>query len=72
MRLKVDDDSYVVFVTRGHAYDKTVLAQALHTQAGYDRHESEASARLEATYRALIAEGFTAEQLAKGAFSYLG
>jgi len=62
--LKVDDDSYVVIVTRGHAYDKTVLAQALHTQAGYIGMIG-SKRKIEATYRALIAEGFTAEQLAK-------
>ncbi len=33
--LKLDGDSYVVIVTRGHRHDKTVLAQALQSRAGY-------------------------------------
>jgi xanthine dehydrogenase accessory factor len=31
----VDKNTYVVIVTRGHSHDKTVLAQALNTEAGY-------------------------------------
>ncbi|MFH0824936.1 MAG: XdhC family protein [Pseudomonadota bacterium] len=34
-RLDVDEDGYLVIVTRGHAHDKTVLAQALRSRAGY-------------------------------------
>jgi xanthine dehydrogenase accessory factor len=30
-----DSQSYIVIVTRGHSHDKTVLAQALKTDAGY-------------------------------------
>lgn len=33
--LEIDDDSYVVIVTRGHLHDKTVLEQALRTDARY-------------------------------------
>lgn len=33
--LAVDEDSYIVIVTRGHAHDRTVLSQALRTPAGY-------------------------------------
>ncbi|NVO00500.1 MAG: XdhC family protein [Geobacteraceae bacterium] len=33
--MEPDGDSYVVIVTRGHSHDKTVLAQALQTGAGY-------------------------------------
>lgn len=33
--LELDGDSYVVIVTRGHLHDKTVLAQALRSGAGY-------------------------------------
>lgn len=33
--LEVGGDSYVIIVTRGHAYDRTVLEQALHSNAGY-------------------------------------
>jgi xanthine dehydrogenase accessory factor len=34
-KLNVNEDSYLVIVTRGHAHDKTVLTQALRTRAGY-------------------------------------
>ncbi len=33
--IAVDEDSFVVIVTRGHLYDQTVLRQALQTRAGY-------------------------------------
>ncbi len=33
--LSLDHDSYIVIVTRGHSHDRTVLAQALKTQAHY-------------------------------------
>lgn len=33
--LPVSENSYIVIVTRGHAYDMIVLAQALRTDAGY-------------------------------------
>ncbi|MBN1689677.1 MAG: XdhC family protein, partial [Dehalococcoidia bacterium] len=62
--LQIDDDSYVVIVTRGHVYDKTVLAQALHTKAGYIGMIGSIPKR-DAIYRALLADGFTAQQLEK-------
>ncbi len=34
-RLKIDDSSYIVIVTRGHLYDGYVLEQAVKTQARY-------------------------------------
>jgi xanthine dehydrogenase accessory factor len=34
-QIEMDRDSYVVIVTRGHLHDRTVLAQALRTSAGY-------------------------------------
>jgi xanthine dehydrogenase accessory factor len=60
--LQLDGNSYVVIVTRGHAYDKTVLAQALHTKAGYIGMIG-SNRKRDAIYKALLAEGFTAEQL---------
>jgi xanthine dehydrogenase accessory factor len=33
--LEIDRDSFLVIVTRGHLHDKTVLEQALKTDAGY-------------------------------------
>ena len=32
---EIDDDAYLVIVTRGHMHDMEVLEQALHTSAGY-------------------------------------
>ena len=62
--LQLDDDSYVVIVTRGHAYDKTVLAQALHTKAGYIGMIG-SNRKRDAIYKALLEDGFTAQQLEK-------
>jgi xanthine dehydrogenase accessory factor len=58
----VDGDSFVVIVTRGHAYDQTVLAQILKTEAGYVGMIGSRRKR-EAIYRALLTEGFTHEDL---------
>jgi xanthine dehydrogenase accessory factor len=33
--IEIDEDSYIVIVTRGHLHDHTVLAQVLRTRAGY-------------------------------------
>jgi xanthine dehydrogenase accessory factor len=33
--LEIDKDSFLIIVTRGHQYDREVLAQALQTRAGY-------------------------------------
>jgi len=32
---EIDDDAYLVIITRGHTHDMEVLAQALRTEAGY-------------------------------------
>jgi len=53
----LDEDSYVVIVTRGHRYDKTLLGQALRTRAGYIGMIGSRSKRGE-VYRALALEGF--------------
>lgn len=60
--LAVDEDSYLVIVTRGHAHDKTVLAQALRTNAGYiGMIGSRRKTKL--IMEALLREGFTREDL---------
>jgi xanthine dehydrogenase accessory factor len=61
-KVPVDGDSFVVIVTRGHEYDKTVLAQILKTEAGYVGMIGSRRKR-EAIYRALLTEGFTHEDL---------
>lgn len=62
--LPIDDDSYVVIVTRGHNHDKEVLAQALHTPARYIGMIG-GRTKVARTFEALQKEGFTAEQLAR-------
>ena len=60
--LAVDEDSYLVIVTRGHARDKTVLAQALRTNAGYiGMIGSRRKTKL--VLEALLREGFSRESL---------
>jgi len=62
--LAVDEDSYLVIVTRGHLHDRTVLEQALRTRAGYvgmigSRHKRDA------LFQALLGAGFGREDLAR-------
>jgi xanthine dehydrogenase accessory factor len=57
-----DGDSYVVIVTRGHQHDKTVLAQALRTRAGYIGMMGSRSKR-EELFKVLQQEGFSSEAL---------
>jgi len=62
--LSLDEESYVVIVTRGHAHDKTVLAQALRTPAGYIGMIGSRK-KVAATFAALRSEGFSEEELAR-------
>lgn len=60
--LTVDEDSYVVIVTRGHAHDKTVLSQALRSKAGYiGMIGSRRKTKL--IFEALLQEGFSQEDI---------
>jgi xanthine dehydrogenase accessory factor len=56
--LELSPDDYVVILTRGHLHDKTVLAQALKTQAGYIGMIGSRKKR-DAIYSALFEEGYT-------------
>ncbi len=56
--LAIDSDSYLVIVTRGHLHDKTVLAQALGSQAKYIGMIGSIRKR-NAIYEALRVEGFS-------------
>lgn len=58
--LIINQDSYVVIVTRGHDYDKTVLDQVLNTDARYIGMlgSKKKSAQIR---RSLVAEGFEEE-----------
>ncbi len=60
--LEIDADSFIVIVTRGHQYDRSVLEQALKTPAGYIGMISSRRKR-EAIYEALMAQGVKKEQL---------
>jgi xanthine dehydrogenase accessory factor len=60
--LEIDNDSYIVIVTRGHQYDRQVLEQSLKTSAGYVGMISSKRKRA-AIFEALMAEGITRERL---------
>lgn len=62
--LEIDKDSYIVIVTRGHVHDKTVLEQALRTDAGYIGMIGSRKKR-DATYEVLASEGFGEEDFAR-------
>ena len=62
--LAIDEESYLVIVTRGHAHDKTVLEQALKTKAGYIGMIGSRKKR-DATYEALTNAGFTAQDFVR-------
>ncbi|MBW2466972.1 MAG: XdhC family protein [Deltaproteobacteria bacterium] len=57
-QFKVNAGSYIAIVTRGHRFDKEVLAQALRTGASYIGMIGSRKKR-DYVYRALLSEGFT-------------
>jgi xanthine dehydrogenase accessory factor len=63
-QLPIDPSSFLVIVTRGHIHDKTVLAQALKSRAGYIGMIGSRRKR-ELIYRSLLDEGFSNEDLAR-------
>jgi xanthine dehydrogenase accessory factor len=60
--LEIDEDSFIVIVTRGHQYDRAVLEESLKTAAGYIGMISSRRKR-EAIYAALIEKGVKKERL---------
>lgn len=60
--LNLAQEDFVLILTRGHLQDKTVLAQALQTKAGYIGMIGSRTKR-EATYNALLQQGFTQADL---------
>ncbi len=60
--IKVDSNSYIVIVTRGHAYDKDVLGQMLKTNAKYIGMIG-SKKKKEFVYKSLLDEGYTLEEL---------
>ncbi len=62
--LDVDEESYIVIVTRGHLHDKTVLEQALRSSARYIGMIGSRKKR-DRLYSELLAEGFTEKDIAR-------
>jgi xanthine dehydrogenase accessory factor len=60
--LPVDRNSSVVIMTRGHAIDRTVLEQALRTDAGYIGMIG-SSRKRDTVFRSLLSQGFTDRDL---------
>ena len=68
--LYVDEDSFVVIFTRGHLHDRTVLAQALKTRAGYIGMIGSKRKR-DNIYKALLNTGYRQEDIDR-VFSPIG
>lgn len=62
--LDIDDDSYLVIVTRGHLFDKDVLEQVLRSSAAYIGMIGSRGKR-DLVYAEIIGNGFTKEELEK-------
>ena len=62
--LIIDMDSFIVIMTRSHAFDRAVLASALKTKAGYIGMISSRRKRDE-IYQVLMAEGVSKDALAR-------
>jgi xanthine dehydrogenase accessory factor len=62
--MTITADHYVVIVTRGHAFDQSVLAQSLHTPAGYIGMIASKTKR-DTIYKNLQSEGITAEAIGR-------
>lgn len=56
--MEIDEESYLVIVTRGHRHDKAALAQCLRTKAGYIGMIGSRRKR-DMIYQDLLNEGFT-------------
>lgn len=59
---KLDTNSYIIIVTRGHSYDRECLGQALQTEAGYVGMIGSRKKR-EQIYRSLLEEGISTGDL---------
>jgi len=62
--VEMDENSYVVIVTRGHMHDATVLRQVLGTKATYIGMIGSRRKR-DIIYQKLMGEGFTAEAIGR-------
>lgn len=62
--LSIDQNSYIVIVTRGHAHDKIVLAQALRTDVTYIGMIG-SKRKIKLIYDSLIAGGFSEDDIGR-------
>lgn len=62
--LGLNEDSFAVIMTRGHSFDREVLAQVLETPARYVGMIGSIRKR-DATYEQLLKRGFTADDLSR-------
>lgn len=62
--LPIGNDNYIVIVTRGHLFDKTVLEWALKTKASYIGMIASRRKR-DTIYAALVEEGYHSDDLSK-------
>lgn len=60
--LAIDEDSFIVILTRGHKHDKTVLVQALRTKAGYIGMIGSRRKR-DLIYQSILEQGFSREDI---------
>ncbi|MCF8094670.1 MAG: XdhC family protein [Desulfobacteraceae bacterium] len=60
--LPIDKDAFIVILTRGHKHDKTVLVQALQTEADYIGMIGSRRKR-DLIYQSILEQGFTKEDL---------
>ena len=63
-RLQIDENSFIVIVTRGHLNDREVLQQALRTSAGYIGMIG-SQRKCELVYQELLKDGFTRADFAR-------
>ena len=61
-RFRIDPSSYIVVLTRGHKWDREVVAQALRTTAGYIGMIG-SRRKIAMTWQALEEEGFSKDEL---------
>lgn len=63
-KMDIDQDSYIIIVTRGHEFDKTVLSQAMKTDAAYIGMIGSRT-KIDGIYKTLLEEGFTMNDIQK-------
>jgi xanthine dehydrogenase accessory factor len=62
--MTITENDYIVIVTRGHAYDRSVLVQSLRTPAGYIGMIASRTKR-DAIYKSLLDDGMTPDAIGR-------